>query len=103
MSKSGLIKIIPTKECGKFCKTTYVDLFKKKRIKHNLTSKQKKSIKKIIGPLCKLTYCNEGCISMIGPRKIKNNVCTGKKCKNTYTKAKKHPIQSYCEYDDVWD
>ncbi len=67
MSKPRLIKIIPNKECGQFCKKTYMDMFKNKKVKHNLTSKQKKSMKKVVDALYRLIYCNEGCRSMIVP------------------------------------
>jgi hypothetical protein len=57
--------------------------------------------KAFISTMCKINYCNKGCIGMT--KKYTNNMCTTKKCKNAYSKIKKYPFTTFCSEDDTWN
>jgi hypothetical protein len=98
-----ILKTINTKKCENFCENEYVDKFiksKKNKMK-KVTKNQIDKGKKMISLICKMNYCNKGCIGMT--KKYPNNICNTKKCKKTYNKIKKYPIDTFCSEDEIWE
>lgn len=101
-----IIKSNMTKKCKNFCEKNYVDIYFKSKLTNKnkmkqLSKNQIDKSKKMISSLCKINYCNKGCIGM--NHKYTNNICNSKNCKKTYKTVKKYPIDTFCSDDDMWN
>ena len=97
-----------TKKCKDFCEKDYVEKYMKSKLTNkkkmnNATKNQINKSKKIISLMCKLNYCNKGCAGLGKTKNYPNNFCNTKKCKKTYKKIKKYPIDTFCYDDDMWN
>jgi hypothetical protein len=90
-------------KCHDFCDKEYVKkVLKSLKKNKKMSNKQKIQFekgKKLIPLLCKINYCNKGCVGI--DKKYNNDICNSKKCKKTYKKIKIYPIDTFCSYDYI--